>query len=102
MVHQVKPETCVAGPITFNINFLTKKVEWFLKKSEICAYAGILYTDNAAFKEHSEIAKRQITQLIKELDAEELRAIMQIEEPQTFKISENDLPTKAIRKLGLK
>ena len=102
LVHQVKPETCLAGPITFNINFFTRKVEWFLKKSEICAYAGILYADNAAFKQHLEIAKRQITQLIKELDAEELRAIMQIEEPQTFKISENDLPTEAIRKLGLK
>src|ERR1035437_9139166 len=40
MVHSVKPETCRAGPITFDINFKTKKLEYFLKKSEICAYAG--------------------------------------------------------------
>ena len=58
-VHPVKPETCVAGPITFDINFSTKKVEWFLKKSEICAYAGVLYTDKAAFKDHFEVAKKQ-------------------------------------------
>ena len=31
-VHPVKPETCRAGPVTFDINFSTKKVEWFLKK----------------------------------------------------------------------
>ena len=34
MVHPVKPETCVSGPITFDINFRTKKVEWFLKTSD--------------------------------------------------------------------
>ena len=48
MVHTVKPETCRAGPITFDINFRTKKVEYFLKKSEICAYAGELFKDKAA------------------------------------------------------
>ncbi len=35
MVHQVKPETCVAGPITWDINFKTGMVQYFLKKSEI-------------------------------------------------------------------
>ena len=100
-VHAVKPETCVAGPITFDINFSTRKVEWFLKKSEICAYAGILYNDKAAFARHFEVAKKQITSLIKELGADELRAIVKIEEPQTFKVGEDDLPKEVIRKLGL-
>ena len=61
-VHPVKPETCVSGPITFDINFRTKKVEWFLKKSEICAFAGILYKDKAAFKDHFEVAKKELNQ----------------------------------------
>ncbi len=102
LVHPVKPETCRAGPITFDINFSTKKIEWFLKKSEICAYAGALYGNKAAFKNHFEAAKLELTRLICELDAEELRAIVKIEEPQTFKIGEDNLPLEVVRKLGLK
>ena len=101
-VHPVKPETCVSGPITFDINFSTKKVEWFLKKSELCAFAGILYNDKAAFKDHFEVAKKELTQLICQLDADELRTIVKIEEPQTFKVGEDDLPPQIVKKLGLK
>jgi Fe-S-cluster containining protein len=100
-VHPVKPETCKAGPVTFDINFSTKKVEWFLKKSELCAFAGILYSDKAAFQKHFEEAKKELTQLICQLSADELRAIVKIEEPQTFKIGEDDLPQKVVKKLGL-
>ena len=101
IVHPVKPETCVSGPITFDINFKTKKVEWFLKTSEICAYAGVLYKNKVAFKDHFEVAKNQITTLIKQLSANELRAIVKIDEPQTFKIGEDSLPNEAVKKLGL-
>jgi len=101
-VHSIKPETCVSGPITFDINFKTKKIEYFLKKSEICAFAGVLYTDKAAFKTHLEEAKKQLTQLICQLEAEELRAIVKIDEPQTFKVDEDDLPIEVVKKLGLK
>ena len=72
---QLSLKHAVAGPVTFDINFSTKKVEWFLKKSEICAFAGVLYSDKAAFKDHFEVAKKELTQLIRELDPEELRAI---------------------------
>ncbi len=101
MVHPVKPETCVSGPITFDINFKNMKVEWFLKKSELCAFAGVLYKDKAAFKEHFGVAKKQITELIKQLGVDELRAIVKIDEPQTFKVGEEDLPAQVVRKLGL-
>jgi len=101
MVHLVKPETCVSGPITFDINFKTKKVEWFLKKSEICAYAGLLFNDKAAFSKHFKEAKKQIIRLIDELSPEELRAIVTVEEPQTFKVGEDDLSPEAVKKLGL-
>jgi Fe-S-cluster containining protein len=43
MVHPVKPETCRAGPITFDINLKTKKVEFYLKKNSICTFAGVLF-----------------------------------------------------------
>jgi hypothetical protein len=101
-VHPVKPETCRAGPVTFDINFSTKKIEWFLKKPEICAFAGVLYSDKAAFKDHFEVAKKELTHLIRELDPEELRVILKIEEPHTFKIGEDDLPSEVARKFGLK
>jgi uncharacterized protein len=101
MVHPVKPETCVSGPITFDINFKTKKVEWFLKTSELCAYAGALFKNKAALKNHFEVAKKQITMLIKQLSADELRAIVKIDEPQTFKVGEDDLPPEVVKKLGL-
>jgi len=101
-VHPVKPETCRAGPVTFDINFSTKKVEWFLKKPEICAFAGLLYSNKAAFKDHFEIAKKELTILIQELDPEDLMAILKIEEPHTFKIGEDDLPLEVVSKLGLK
>jgi Fe-S-cluster containining protein len=101
LVHRVKPETCRAGPITFDINFKTKKVEYFLKKSEICAYAGDLYKNKADFQTHYEAAKKEIMRLIKELDADELLELTKIEEPQTFKVGEEDLPASVVKKLGL-
>ena len=101
MVHSVKPETCRAGPITFDINFKTKKVQYFLKKSEICAYAGELFKHKPAFNDHYEVAKKEIMRLIKELSADELRELMKIDEPQTFKVGEDDLPVEVVKKLGL-
>lgn len=101
MIHPVKPETCVAGPITFDINFATKKVQFFLKKSTICAYAGDLFKDQAALQTHFEVAKKQITALVKELSADELRELNKIDEPETFKICEEDLPQDIAEKLGL-
>ncbi len=101
MVHSVKPETCVAGPITFDINFNTQKVCFFLKKDEICAYAGVLFKNKPALKKHFEEARKQILELIEQLSAEELRALMKIDEPQTFKFCEEPLSPAVIKKLDL-
>jgi Fe-S-cluster containining protein len=100
-VHPVKPETCRAGPVTFDINRRTGKVEWYLKKPEICAFAGILYRNTASFEGHFEVAKAKLLRLICELDAEALWAILAIEEPQTFKVGEDILPKEAVGKLDL-
>jgi uncharacterized protein len=101
IIHQVKPETCRAGPITFDIDFKSKKVRYFLKKFEICAYAGELYKNEAAFNDHYEVAIKEIMRLIQELSASELYEINKIDEPQTFKVGEEDLPVEVIKKLGL-
>lgn len=100
-VHQVKPETCRAGPITFDINFRTQKVEFYLKKTEICAFAQLLYQDKKNFSEHFKIAKSEIMRLICELDVDALLFVLKIPEPQTFKISESKLTKEVAEKLGI-
>lgn len=99
-IHPIKPETCRAGPVTFGINFQTGKVEWYLKKAEICLLAEQLHDiGGCRFKDHLEAAKAELTRLICELDAEHLKAILKIPEPQTFKIDENNLPKEILKKL---
>jgi len=100
-VHPVKPETCRAGPITFDINFKTKKLEYFLKKAKICALAGVMHENPEVFKIHFESAKPEIKRLVEQLSANELRVIVKIDEPDTFKVGEDDLSADVIKKLGL-
>ena len=101
LVHQVKPETCIAGPITFDVNCHTGKVEWFLKTSEICVFAPKLYQNRERFVEHFKVAREEILRLMCNLDSEALRTVLKVEEPQTFKLSEDDLPKEAAKKLNI-
>jgi len=101
LVHPVKPETCRAGPVTFDINRRTRKVEWHLKTAEVCELAKILRGNDDLFRAHLKVAKEEILRLICELDSEALQAILKIEEPQTVKIGEDDLPQEVIAKLRL-
>jgi len=98
-VHEVKPETCCAGPLTFDINLRTMKIEWFLKKSGLCIYAGGLFENPQSLEEHLKVAKVDLIRLIRELDGDDLRVILKREEPETFKIGEDDLPNEVIEKL---
>lgn len=89
MIHPVKPETCVAGPITFDVK--KGKIEWFVKMDKICQLAGAVYKDKKLLQQHLEAAKREIRRLVAQLDQEELEAILEKDEPETFKIGEEDL-----------
>jgi Fe-S-cluster containining protein len=102
LVHPVKPETCIAGPITFDINPQTGKIEWFLKFESICSVAGILYTDKEALEKHLSSARKALQTLVQELDAKALRAILKIEEPETFKIGEDSLSPRVLEKITSK
>jgi Fe-S-cluster containining protein len=99
LIHTVKPETCVAGPITFDINIKTRKIEWHLKKETICPLAGRLYADKERLEKHQALAKKEILRLVRELDAEALKTILKIEEPETFKIAEDDVEKAVLVKL---
>jgi Fe-S-cluster containining protein len=100
LIHSVKPETCVAGPVTFDINIKTRKIEWHLKMEKICSLAGVLYKNKGALKMHVELAKKEILALVSELDSEALKAILKIEEPETFKISEDNIGKDILDKLA--
>jgi Fe-S-cluster containining protein len=101
LVHPVKPETCSAGPVTFDINCCTRKVEWYLKTTEACALSKALCENSNLFGKHFEVARKQLLRLICELDSKALQAILKIEEPQTVKIGEDDLPKEVMEKLEL-
>ncbi len=98
-IHPVKPETCVAGPITFDINIKNGRIEWFLKMKKICPLAGVIFANKGVWKNHLESAKREILRLVDELDSEALKAILEIEEPETFKIGEDDIGRKVLDKV---
>jgi len=97
--HPVKPETCVAGPITFDINRKEGKIEWYLKAEKICPLAGEMAQDNSSLLKHLEAAKREILHLVDELEGSELQAILEIEEEDTYKIGEDELPEIVLKKL---
>jgi len=99
LIHHVKPETCVAGPITFDINAKTRKIEWHLKKEIICQLAGKLYGDEERLERHLALAKKEILRLVRGLDAEALKTILKIEEPETFKIDEDTVEKAVLAKL---
>ncbi len=99
-VHPVKPETCKAGPVTFDINLRTGRVEWFLKKGSVCALAEQLYQCGEKFEEHFKAARTELLGLICGLDGEALKAILRIPEPETFKVGDEELPEGVAEKLG--
>ena len=98
-IHMVKPETCVAGPITFDINLRKGKIEWYLKIEKICPLAGATFEHKEVALRQVDAAKRECLALVQNLSAEELKAISNIEEPETFEIGEDDLDTSIAAKL---
>jgi len=99
IIHPVKPETCVAGPVTFDINAKTGRIEWYLKMEKICPLAGAIYKDEALLQKHFEAARREILQLVRELPSEALKTILKREEPETFKIGEEEIEDAVLNKL---
>jgi Fe-S-cluster containining protein len=101
LVHPVKPETCVAGPITFDINKKTKRIEWYIKMEKTCQLAGVVYKSRKVLLKHLKSAKKELRRLLNELDSEALIAILKKEEPETFKIGEDSVDEEILDKLSL-
>lgn len=88
-LQQVKPETCVAGPFTFDI--CDGKLEIHLKKERICDLVAFLKSDRAAYEEQFELAVQNIRHLVRALPPEELQSVCRVEEPDTVKVAEYPL-----------
>jgi Fe-S-cluster containining protein len=88
-VQQVKPETCIAGPFTFDVK--NDKLEIYLKKDRICELVTFLKGNPAVYNEQFEMAVQSIRQLVRALPPEELESVCKVEEPETDKVAEYPL-----------
>jgi Fe-S-cluster containining protein len=85
-VHSMKPETCVAGPFTFDVK--GKILEIYLKKESICPLVGFLKKNREAYEELFETAVGKIFDLVTTLPVDELAEVLKIEEPDTELVAE--------------
>ena len=85
-IHDIKPETCRAGPFTFDVK--GDVIGIFLKFESICPVVRLLKQTPAAYEQQYERAVKSITRLVANLSDEELEAICRIEEAETEKVAE--------------
>jgi len=80
-IHAVKPETCRAGPFTFDVDGDTIRI--FLKHPSICPIVTLLKDVPAAYDQQYDCAVKNITNLVANLTDEEIAEINKIDEPET-------------------
>jgi Fe-S-cluster containining protein len=85
-IHSVKPETCVAGPFTFDMKGSLLQI--FLKKESICPMVRFLKADRKAYDELFDVSVKKILDLVKAVPALEMAEILKIEEPETDLVAE--------------
>jgi Fe-S-cluster containining protein len=85
-IHSFKPETCVAGPFTFDIK--DNVLQIFLKRENICPMVRFLKADRKAYDGLFETSVEKIIHLIKNTPASEMAEILKIEEPDTDLVAE--------------
>jgi Fe-S-cluster containining protein len=85
-IHQIKPETCVAGPFTFDVK--GPLLEIYLKRETICPLAKFLRENEEAYRGLFESAVEKIADLVRALPPLELAMVCRIEEPETDLVAE--------------
>ena len=85
-IHEIKPETCVAGPFTFDIE--DDMLQIFLKRESICPMVRFLRANRKAYDALFETSVEKIMDLIRSVPEEEMAQILQIDEPQTDLVAE--------------
>ncbi|MCK9442356.1 MAG: YkgJ family cysteine cluster protein [Methanothrix sp.] len=85
-IHSIKPETCVAGPFTFDIE--DNVLQIFLKRESICPMVRFLKANRKAYDGLFETAVEEIMHLVKNVPTSEMAEILKIEEPETDLVAE--------------
>lgn len=85
-IHAVKPETCRAGPFTFDVK--GDVIEIFLKYESICPLVQLLKATPEAYRQQYDLAAQSISHLVSNLTQDEIDAICSIDEPETEKVAE--------------
>jgi len=88
-VHSFKPETCVAGPFTFDLSGSILQI--YIKKKSICPLAGLLKENREIYNQYFDLAVSKIVDLVNALPKEELAEILRIDEPETELVAEIEL-----------
>lgn len=85
-VHSIKPETCVAGPFTFDMKGAILQI--FLKRETICPMVKVLKENKDAYDGLFEAAVEKITDLVYAMPSAELAEVLKIDEPETDLVAE--------------
>jgi hypothetical protein len=85
-IHSIKPETCVAGPFTFDIKGDTLQI--FIKRESICPMVRFLKANRKAYDGLFEISVEKIMDLVNSVPEAEMAEILKIEEPETDLVAE--------------
>lgn len=80
-IHSIKPETCIAGPFTFDI--ADGKIQIFLKRESICPMVRFLKSDKKAYDALFDRSVEMIMHLVSQIPDSEMAEILKIEEPET-------------------
>lgn len=98
-IHPVKPETCCAGPITFDLDTHQEQIRWYLKSSQDCLIAASLRRDPDLLHRHLSVAKPALQRLLCGLEPSALQALLLIDEPAVSKVGEDPFLDVTARKL---
>jgi Fe-S-cluster containining protein len=93
-IHPVKPETCRAGPITFDLDTRQERVIWYMKSSDDCLIAAELCCQPDVLSRYLSSAKKAVYQLICQLESSALQELLLIDEPTVVQIGEDPFPCK--------
>lgn len=79
--HGIKPETCRAGPFTFDME--EGAIALYLKTENACPLVRMLKDDADAFRQQYETAVQNIRNIVANLPEDELAAVCRVDEPET-------------------
>ena len=79
--HGIKPETCRAGPFTFDVH--DGNILLFLKKEAVCPLVCMLKENPEAYRQQYTAAVQSIRSFIAHMPDDQLAAVCRVEEPET-------------------